>query len=262
MRQPCKISAKRKRGLNKIILSGVMERLSLDLLVLEPSDRFELETGPNEAAIVPLAGSVEIEANGRRYGLHRQDVFTDKGSALCLPRDTRAIFTAAAHTELAVCKARTEEKNDVIFVPQENVKEKTVGRGDWERKVVDIIDRDIDAKRIVLGETFNRPAGWSSFPPHKHDTFMPGIEAKMEEIYFFKLNPVHGFGTQTIYKDGSNLTFTIKDYDAVTIPWGYHPVSAAPGTSLYYLWFLAGDERELRPHTDPDFKYLEEQANC
>ncbi len=103
---------------------------------------------------------------------------------------------------------------------------------------------------------------WSSFPPHKHDTSVPGVEAKMEEIYLFRINPEKGFGTQTIYKNGSSSTFTIKDYDAVTIPWGYHPVSASPGTSLYYLWFLAGKNRELRPNTDPDFRFLEERSNA
>lgn len=262
MRQPCKISSKRNRGLNRVILNGTMESLSLDLLVLEPSDRFELETGPHEAAIVPLTGSVTIEAGGKTYSLKRRDVFTDKASALCLPRDARAVFFAETYTELALCKARTSEAGSVIFIPKEGVKEKTVGRDSWERKVVDIIDRQVDAKRIVLGETFNKPACWSSFPPHKHDTSIPGVEAKMEEIYLFRVNPEKGFGTQTIYKNGSSSTFTIKDYDAVTIPWGYHPVSASPGTSLYYLWFLAGKDRELRPNTDPDFRFLEERANA
>ena len=52
-------------------------------------------------------------------------------------------------------------------------------------------------------------------------------------------------------------SFKVGDYDAVTIPWGYHPVSAMPGYGLYYLWFLSGEGRALMPNTDPDYKWLE-----
>ena len=45
----------------------------------------------------------------------------------------------------------------------------------------------------------------------------------------------------------------VRDGDCVVIDRGYHPVVAAPGTILYYLWALAGDERVLGTSVDPDF---------
>lgn len=258
MKLPFKVNAAGRKGLNHVINNDDMELLALDLLVLHKNDVFEYNTGDFETAIVPFTASVEVEADGVLYGLQRKSVFVDTASAICAPRDTKVVFFAKDFSELAICKARTDKKGSVIYIPQKDIKKKIVGKEIWQRDVIDIIDSTIDAAKIVLGETFNKPAGWSSFPPHKHDTAIPGIEAKMEEIYLFRLEPSDGFGMQTIYgRADKDYTFKIIDYDAVTIPWGYHPVSVMPGYKLYYLWFLAGEGRILMPNTDPKFKWLE-----
>lgn len=255
MLSPVKKKAGRDKGLNTVFGGTELERLALDLLVLGPGESFTLETGEYETAIVPLEADASVSLTGSSFSLQRESVWKSPGSALYLPRESSSIIKAARYTELAVCKAGTAEKRAVFHVP--SGREKTVGRDAWKRKVVDMIGPEEGASRIVLGETFNPPGGWSSFPPHKHDTGIPGQEARMEEIYLFRLDPANGFGTQTIYgKEGSH-SFMVGDYDAVTIPWGYHPVSAMPGHSLYYLWFLAGDGRTLMPNTDPNFKWLE-----
>lgn len=257
MLKPIQVSAKRDSGLNAVISEGELGLLSLDLLVLGPGETFNFSTNGFEAVAVILNGDASAVAQGREYRLKRESVFTETASALCLPIESEAVFTASARTEIAICKAKTSEKRDPFFISPELTKEKTVGKENWERKVVDIISADAPASRLVVGETFNRPGNWSSFPPHKHDTAIPGVEVKMEEIYLFRLNPSEGFGTQTIYGKKGSHSFKVKDYDAVTIPWGYHPVSAMPGYGLYYLWFLAGEGRVLMPNTDPEYKWLE-----
>ncbi|MBM3216593.1 5-deoxy-glucuronate isomerase, partial [Candidatus Poribacteria bacterium] len=35
-----------------------------------------------------------------------------------------------------------------------------------------------------------------------------------------------------------------------------HPVAAAPGYELYYLWMLAGDRRKLIPYDDPQHAWV------
>jgi len=257
MLNPIQISAKRESGLNTVISEGELGLLSLDLLVLSSGESFHFSTKGSEAAAVILSGEASVKTQGHEYRLKRESVFTETASALCLPIDSEAIFTADRPTEIAICKARTSEKGEPFFISPEMTKEKTVGKENWERKVVDIVGADAPASRLVIGETFNRPGGWSSFPPHKHDTAIDGVEAKMEEIYLFRLNPSEGFGTQTVYGRQGSYSFKGKDYDAGTIPWGYHPVSAMPGYGLYYLWFLAGEGRVLMPNTDPEYKWLE-----
>lgn len=257
MLKPVHTRAKRESGLNTVVSDGELSLLSLDLLVLGPGETFRLAHKECEMAAVIMSGDARAVVQGSEYRLKRESVFTEAASALCLPIESETLFTAKKRTEIALCKARTGQKGEVFFISPEMTKEKTVGRENWERKVVDIIGTNAPATRLVVGETFNRPGCWSSFPPHKHDTAIDGAEAKMEEIYLFRINPSGGFGTQTIYgKEGSH-SFKVMDYDAVTIPWGYHPVSAIPGYGLYYLWFLAGEGRVLMPNTDPEYKWLE-----
>jgi len=86
----------------------------------------------------------------------------------------------------------------------------------------------------------------------------PPEESKLEEVYFFKFSKPSGFGFQRIYTDDRNIdeAFSIEENDTVIIPKGYHPVAAAPGYSLYYLWILAGEGRKLIPNDDPDHKWI------
>jgi 5-deoxy-glucuronate isomerase len=110
----------------------------------------------------------------------------------------------------------------------------------------------------MVGETFNPPGHWSSFPPHKHDG--RNGEPKLEEVYHYRIDPPQGFGYQTIYtNDGESITHQVRDRDTVLLPYGYHPVSAAPGYRLYYLWAMAGEQRELALYEDPAHRWIHEQ---
>ena len=48
----------------------------------------------------------------------------------------------------------------------------------------------------------------------------------------------------------------VRENDLTVIPYGYHPVSAPPGYDVYYLWFLNGPRRLLRPHDDPAHAWI------
>src|SRR5438067_623666 len=49
------------------------------------------------------------------------------------------------------------------------------------------------------------------------------------------------------------------DGDVVSIRAGYHPVVAAPGYALYYLWVMAGAGRQLAPFFDPQHAWVQER---
>ncbi|MHA1379899.1 MAG: 5-deoxy-glucuronate isomerase [Candidatus Helarchaeota archaeon] len=53
-----------------------------------------------------------------------------------------------------------------------------------------------------------------------------------------------------------DLTYTLENNDLVIIPKGYHPVVAAPGYNLYYLWVLSGETRTLKPNDDPTHSWI------
>ena len=54
-------------------------------------------------------------------------------------------------------------------IPHEKVKIVERGKDNWKRFVHDIVDRDIPAERMLVGETFSPAGNWSSAPPHRHD---------------------------------------------------------------------------------------------
>jgi 5-deoxy-glucuronate isomerase len=121
--------------------------------------------------------------------------------------------------------------------------------------VHDLFVTDPHAHRLMVGETFNPPGHWSSYPPHKHDG--RDGEPKLEEIYYYRIDPPQGFGHQMLYTaDGESVTHVVRDGDAVLLPYGYHPVAAPPGYKLYYLWAMAGAERKLALHEDPAHKWI------
>ena len=129
------------------------------------------------------------------------------------------------------------------------------GRDLYVREVREIFVRDPHARRLMVGETINARGQWSSYPPHKHDG--RDGEPRLEEAYYFRVDPPQGFGIQMLYTaDGESAVHEVRDGDLVLLPYGYHPVSAPPGYRVYYLWAIAGDERRLAVYEDPAHKWV------
>lgn len=138
-----------------------------------------------------------------------------------------------------------------------------VGRENWRRQVRTILGPEHEALRLLAGETLNPPGNWSSYPPHKHDVDAPPLETRLEEVYLFRVDPPGGFGVQVRYHGdldgGSDRSATVVvDGDVAAIPSGYHPVVAAPGYRLYYLWVMAGVGRAMHPHLDPRHAWVDD----
>lgn len=242
-----------------------LEQLGLAVVRLAKGESYQAESGDREIAAVILSGVCDAEAGGRSWsGLGgREDVFSGKATAVYIPAGAQFSLTAASdHVEVALCSAPGGEAGafEPYVVTPDEVIVHDRGSGACRRQVHDIIDESRPARHLVVGETFNEPGLWSSYPPHKHDVDNPPVEYKMEEIYLFKVSPSQGFGVQALYsKDPErplNEAHIIKENDAVALPFGYHPVAAAPGYRLYYLWFLSGSTRKLVPNDDPDHAWV------
>jgi 5-deoxy-glucuronate isomerase len=108
------------------------------------------------------------------------------------------------------------------------------------------------------------PAGhWSSYPPHKHDHDDPPRQSHLEETYYHRIRPAHGFGLQRVYdyESATDEAMTFRDHDCVLVPRGYHTVSAPPGYELYYLNVMAGPSRFWAVVTDPDHEWILHGSN-
>ncbi len=251
------VRSSRTRGLQTLISrEKTAKELSLLRLRLDQDEHERLHFDAQEAAIVLLDGEVTFSWEGQQRAARRENPFRERASAIYLPPGEAVEVSASAASELIIVATPCQEPSRVAFVGPDDVTVNQRGKGAYSRKVHDIFVSDPHAKRLLVGETFNPPGMWSSFPPHKHDG--EDGEPYLEEVYYYRLHPPQGFGYQGLYsKDGSlDEGYTVKDGDAVLIPRGFHPVAAAPGYGLYYLWALAGEQRKLALYEDPDHVWL------
>jgi 5-deoxy-glucuronate isomerase len=231
-------------------------QVSLDLHTLEPGTCEEVWAPPGEEAVlVLLEGAVEWA------GTHtaRRSVFEERASAVYLPAGTAVAVVAHEATELALVATLdagiTEAMHPPTVVGPAEVVVHDRGEPGWQREVHDVVADAIPAERLIVGETFTPGGQWSSFPPHKHDG--RDGEPALEEVYYFRCDRPDGFGLQGLYAaSGEAEAVFVRHGTVVGIPAGYHPVCAAPGTHLYYLWALAGSERRLAMYEDPVQRWL------
>lgn len=234
------------------------------LLHLAAGESYSGKTSAEETIFVLLSGQCNIEVGAQIFSkLKRKDVFSDKASAVYVPVGDEFTVQAGESmgVELAVLTAPAEKKFKPFVIRPDEVVVNHRGLLNWKRDVHDIVVANAEGKvdKIVVGETFGYPGQWSSYPSHKHDTQNPPFETQMDEIYYFKIKPTEGFGVQIMYNSDLSMreAYMVKDGDAVALPTGYHPVVAAPGFQVYYLWVMAGPHgRRLTPCDDPKLAWL------
>jgi 5-deoxy-glucuronate isomerase len=215
-----------------------------------------------ETVVVVLSGVVEANADGTSLGRAggRTSVFDGPGHAVYAPPGTQLRLTAQGETELAIATAPLDGRPPALarIIAPADQRIAEAGRGNWSRSVRTILGPEHAAGRILIGETVNPPGNWSSYPPHKHDVQDPPHEVRLEEVYLFRVDPPGGFGVQLRYDADTTEAFTVRDHDVAVIRSGYHPVVAAPGYALYYLWIMAGDGRQMIPSMDPAHAWVAE----
>jgi 5-deoxy-glucuronate isomerase len=238
------------------------ERVQLDLPFLEAGGRARIAPpAGEEGVLVLLAG--DLEWDGVRAT--RNDVFDARASAVYLPEGCSVDVVAHAPTELALAATRnaglSAAESAPSFIAPADVVVHERGAPGWQRQVHDIAADNVRAQALIVGETFNEPGQWSSFPPHKHDG--EDGEPALEEVYYYRFDRPDGFGFQGLYESGDGEGGTRREHAVflrhgaiVGIPRGYHPVCAAPGYRLYYLWALVGNPRQLAMHEDPAHRWL------
>jgi 5-deoxy-glucuronate isomerase len=232
--------------------------LTSSRLCLAAGNTATYTSAAEETIVVLQEGRGTFATPGQVHPVSRANVFAERATAMCLPPGVTLTVTAESDLEAVLLSAPSTEAGVVALVGPNDVTVNARGRGIYAREVHDLFVRDPFAKRLMVGETFNPPGHWSSFPPHKHDG--RNGEPRLEEVYHYRVSPAHGFGHQMLYtEDGESVTHQVRDRDAVLLPYGYHPVSAAPGYALYYLWALAGDQRQLALYEDPAHRWIHDQ---
>ncbi len=236
------------------------EWMSLDVRRLNPGETHSAKMEGEEAAFVILGGKCKANwGEGEQTIGGRKHVFDGLPYCLYLPSGNTVMFRAETVCEIAECRAPSRAKLAPKLVTPKEVVSGLRGGGNASRQIVDIIQTDFPADRLVVIEVYTPGGNWSSYPPHKHDVHSPPTEVDLDEIYYYRIEqPEKGFAMQRLYSPGQGEEQTIrtKDGDAVLVRSGYHPVVAGPGYNVYYLNFLAGTSRTLAVTEDPDHVWL------
>jgi len=224
-------------------------------VALDAGGTATLQVPGEESVVVIQRGAATLRCGESTWKASRKDVFRDRASAVYLPPGHALAIAATAAFEAVVFSVPAPDGGTPAFVGPDDVQVLARGRANYSREVHNIFVDDPHVRRLMVGETFNPPGNWSSFPPHKHDG--RDGEPTLEEVYYFRIDPPQGFGQQMLYtNDGECVTHAVRDGDTVLLPYGYHPVSSPPGYRLYYLWGMAGEHRKLALHEDPAHKWI------
>jgi 5-deoxy-glucuronate isomerase len=235
----------------------------LRVLELAAGERRALETGGDELIVLPLSGACTVRVDGESFELAgRESVFTGITDFAYAPRDASLEIASAQGGRFALPSARAGERLEPRYVPAEAVPIELRGAGQASRQVNNFCSPEaFAADRLIAVEVLTPAGNWSSYPPHKHDEEVPGVETPLEEIYYYEVAG-DGFAFQRVYGSGPGREIEVceevRGGDAIVMPHGYHgPSMAAPGYDLYYLNVMAGPgERAWRFTDDPAHAWI------
>ena len=235
------------------------EWMSFVVRRLVPGDTLRLQTQDEEMALVLLGG--ECAANwgeGEVLIGGRKNVFDGPPYALYLPSSNHVVLKAESVCEFAECKVPSTASLQPRLITPKDVSSSLRGGENASRQIIDVMQPDFPADRLVVVEVYTPGGNWSSYPPHKHEVHNPPVEVDLDEIYYYRMKSPHAFGFQNLYSSDKerDSILKVRDGDAVLVRDGYHPVVAGPGYDIYYLNFLAGTSRAMMVTEDPDHVWL------
>ena len=233
-----------------------------------------------ERLIFPLEGvglTVEYRLAGEtayqtQFLRGRKSVFHGTSDLIYLPVDTEIKI----HGEGRVCIGEAPAKNSkaVKFIAAEEVPVFVRGAGRESRQVHNFgVPENLDADRFIVVEVIVPAGNWSGIPAHKHDTYIPGVESNLEEIYYFETAVTRGvtppaasdaIGYLRGYASDEreyDLLEEVRSGDVGLVPHGWHgPAMASPGYDLYFFNVMAGPDpdRSWNITDDPNHAWIRE----
>jgi 5-deoxy-glucuronate isomerase len=253
--------------------SAGWEYISFQVRRLATGESWQFQTGENELALVNLSGRYAVTSDkGAWSGIGgRRSPFEGAAHALYLPRRTAFTVTAEVSGEFAVTWCPTDEDHVPWLITPDTVNVGLRGGDNVTRQISDLLPPGSPVHRLVLVEVYTPGGNWSSYPPHKHDVHLSDgsgnlVEADLEEVYYYRIDPPEGYAYQRVYTDERcplhqagypiDALVLASDGCAVLVPEGYHPVVSAPGYTTYYLNVLAGSAQSLANQDDPRYSWV------
>ena len=201
------------------------------------NETFEIYNEDCETAFLIQRGNAEISWNGRTENMNRRDPFEKKPQCLHVPRKTKVSITAAEGTEILVQQTDNERDFEPVFYTPDMCLYQEFGKGQWggtgHRICSTLFDYDnAPYSNMVLGEVFNQPGKWSSYPPHHHP---------QPEVYYYQFDKPQGFGACFI---GDNVFKSTHGSASFITDGNDHQQVVAPGQEMCYVWMIRHHEND------------------
>jgi 5-deoxy-glucuronate isomerase len=241
------------------------QHTGLRVVTLDAGEHWSLDEPGWEYVVVPLSGAASVACTdpaGVRHQaalLGRASVFAGSTDVAYVPAGSSLELTGtAAGSRIAICAARVRSTGVAAtsfrHVAADEIPVELRGAGSCSREVRNFaVPGVLEADSIIAVEVLTPAGNWSSYPPHKHDEERDGVEAELEEIYYFETRVEGGataaggndpVGYQRVYGTAErpiDVFAEVRTGDVVLVPHGWHgPSMAAPGYDLYYLNVMAG----------------------
>ncbi len=197
----------------------------------EKDESYEVFSAENETAFLILSGNADITWNGTTENMKRKNPFEKKPYCLHVCKGVKVSITANEESEILIQQTDNDKEFEPVFYKPEDCLYEHFGKGQWEGTGYRICSTMFDYdnapySNMVMGEVFNQPGRWSSYPPHHHP---------QPEVYYYKFDPEQGFGAcfngDNVYKSTDGASCYITDgFD--------HQQVTAPGYEMYYVWMI------------------------
>lgn len=184
-----------------------------------------------ETAFLILQGEADISWNGKTEKMKRENPFVKTPYCLHVPKNTEVTVTAKAATEILIQQTDNDRDFDCVFYRPEDVLYQEFGKGQWNgaghRICSTVFDYDnAPYSNMVLGEVFNQPGKWSSYPPHHHP---------QPEVYYYQFDKPQGFGACFV---GENVYKSVQGSACYITDGHDHQQVVAPGYEMCYIWMI------------------------
>lgn len=238
--------------------SAAWGHLGFAVKSLAAGEEHRQQDAENETCLIVLSGDGEFTAGAERWQFEgRQHPFAGLPHALYVPPGIEYSFGANSAAEIGIGTAPAKGSLEPRFIRPADVTVEVRGGHNAQRQISHVIDPG-QAEHLLCVEVYTPSGNWSSYPPHRHDEYLAGVEVDLDEVYHYRIQPAGGWGMQRLYDDSRELddVVLVEDGDTVLVRRGYHPVVMAPGYDGYYLNFLAGEHATWEARDEPDLAWV------
>ena len=157
------------------------------LLLDDTLPRYSEDTAADEVVVTILGGTCSITVEGQPpwedLG-ERASMLAGLPTMAYIPRNCRwTVERCCDILHAAVFSATARKDTSPAVVRHDQAEVVTIGTGVWKRSAALSVVENVSADRLLVGETYNLPGQWSSYPPHKHDSEQGSQDQRVRSRY-------------------------------------------------------------------------------